>query len=127
LEIIITLIVASILGAMLVQFMGTSMIRSTEPVIIAQNGLYLNQVMEMMTADYKKLLAEDPSPLRTFKGYVENGNVIGNTPYYGQYMVQAQYVSFEGGNEVKDTSGYGRILQVSISHRDMSLTALFSK
>ncbi|MCP4369324.1 MAG: prepilin-type N-terminal cleavage/methylation domain-containing protein, partial [Deltaproteobacteria bacterium] len=56
LEVIITLIVGSILGAILVQFMGTSMKNSFEPVIMVQNGNGVYQIMERMNADYKMRL-----------------------------------------------------------------------
>jgi prepilin-type N-terminal cleavage/methylation domain-containing protein len=127
LEIILTLIVASILGAVLVQFMGTNMIRSAEPVLLTQEGFYLSQVMETMTADYKRLLVQDGTPLQTFKTYAENGNIEGNTPYYGQYSIQTQYISFQAGTEVPDLSGNNKILKVKVSHGDQSLTALFTE
>jgi len=127
LEIIITIIVAALLGTILVQFMGTSMIRSADSVVIVQEGFSLNQALEKMTADYKKLLAEDSTPLQTFKTQVENGNVVGNDPYYGDYSWQTGYIKFQGGSEVADTSGDNRILKVTITHVNQSLTSLFTK
>jgi len=127
LEIIITLIVAALLGTMLIQFMGTSMIRSADSVVLVQEGFSLNQVMEKMTADHKKLLAEDSTPLQTFKSHVENGNVVSNDPYFGEYSWQTGYIKFSGGSEVADISGDNRILKVTISHGNQSLAALFTK
>ena len=127
LEIIIALIVASVLGAMFFQFMGTNMTRSVEPVILAQGGFYLNQVMEAMTADYRRLLATDGTPLQTFKTYAENGNIEGNTPYYGQYTIQTLYIDFLAGAEIADISGNNNILKLTIAHGEQSLTALFTE
>ena len=127
LEIIITLIVAALLGTMLIQFMGTGMIRSADSVVLVQEGFSLNQVMEKMTADYKKLLAEDSTPLQTFKSHVENGNVVSNDPCFGEYSWQTAYIKFSGGSEVADIAGDNRILKVTISHGNQSLAALYTK
>ena len=127
LEVIMVLIVASILGALLVQFMGTSLIRSGNPVIMVQSEFSLNNVMERMTADYKKLVAEDASPLATFKTRVQNGNVSTNNPYYGEYIVATKYITFDG-NKVENTNSSGdKVLKVTISDRGQKLVALFTK
>ena len=127
LEIVITLAVAAILGGMVVQFMGTSMIRSTEPPVKVQEGLSLNHVMESMTADYKKLMLTESDPLTLFKEIVENGNVVENDPYYGLYTPNTAFITFVGGIETPDTSGDNRILKVIITRGEQSLTALFTR
>jgi prepilin-type N-terminal cleavage/methylation domain-containing protein len=126
-EVIITLVVAAILGTILVQFMGTSLTRSAEPVIMVQEGFSLSEVMEKITAHYKYLLATDSNPLTNFKKDIENGNVSENTPYFGDYSIQTAYITFSGGSEVLDTSGDNRVLKVIIYKGDQSLAALFTK
>jgi prepilin-type N-terminal cleavage/methylation domain-containing protein len=126
-EVIITLVVAAILGTILVQFMGTSLTRSAEPIIMVQEGFSLSEVMEKMTAHYKFLLATDSNPLTNFKDDIENGNISENTPYFGDYSIQTAYITFSGGNEAPDTSGSNRILKVIIHKGDQSLAALFTK
>ena len=66
LEVIVSLIVASILAAMLASFMGTAVVQSANPVVLAQNGAYLNQIMENMGAEYKYLMKTSATPLTTF-------------------------------------------------------------
>ena len=127
LEVVITLVVAAILATILMQFMGTSLSRSAEPLVMVQEGLAMSEVMEKMTADYKKLLATASMPLETFKSHVENGNIAGNTPYFGNYDIDAQYISFSGGTEVDDTSGENRILRIIIGSGDQTLVALFTQ
>ncbi len=126
-EIIVTLIIAAILGAMLIQFMGSSMTGSVEPVIRVQNAFTIEQVMEKMTADYKKLMAEDADPMGTFKGRVGNEGVeVENN--YGKYKVECNhYIIFDSAGS--ETSGGDRILKVSISNvnGEQRLTALFTK
>jgi len=126
-EIIITLVVAAILGTILVQFMGTSLTRSAEPVIMVQEGFSLSEVLEKMTAHYKYLLATDSNPLTNFKDDIENGNAAANSPYFGDYSIQTAYITFSGGNEAPDTSGDNRILKVIIKKGDQSLASLFTK
>jgi prepilin-type N-terminal cleavage/methylation domain-containing protein len=127
LEIIVSILIAAIMGAVMVQFMGTSMIQSAKPVVEVKNGLILNEIMEKITADYKKLLATDGTPVETLKGYIENGNAVGNVPYYGPYTCSTEYIVFSGGNEVQDTSGTNTLLKVTLTYGNQSLVTLFTK
>jgi prepilin-type N-terminal cleavage/methylation domain-containing protein len=128
-EVIVTIVVASILGVMFLQFMGTSMTGSVEPVIRVQNAFTIEQVMEKMTADYKKLMVESTTPLATFKTHVENGHNEGNDPYFGPYTgVYINYITFnESGVQVSESGD--RILKVTIAdvNGEQRLTALFTK
>ena len=126
-EVVITLVVAAILGTILVQFMGTSLTRSAEPIVMVQEGFSLSEVMEKMTAHYKYLLATDSNPLTNFKDDIENGNVAENSPYFGDYSIQTAYITFSGGSEAPDTSGDNKILKVIIDKGDQSLATLFTK
>ncbi|BBO66986.1 hypothetical protein DSCA_09160 [Desulfosarcina alkanivorans] len=119
-EIIITLTVAAILSVMLVQFMGTSISRSTEPALSMQEGMALQAIMENMNADYKQLLLTATSPLDTFKARVAAGS-------YGTCAVVANdYIKFEDNSEAAcDTDC--KLLKVTISMGDHSLTSLFAR
>ena len=130
LEVVITLIVGSILGAILVQFMGTSMKNSFEPVIMVQNGNGVYEIMERLNSDYKmRLMTSTGDPLHDFKGDVEGGSNIANTPYYfGVYTFVTKYITFTGGAEdaIEDATQL-RVLKVTITHGGQSLTALFTR
>ncbi|MFC1859422.1 prepilin-type N-terminal cleavage/methylation domain-containing protein [Thermodesulfobacteriota bacterium] len=126
-EIIVALIIASLFGTIFIQYMGSSLTKSSEPIIMVQEGFSLNQVMENITADYKKLLVIDSNPLATFKNYVEDGNDSDNDPYYGDYSVTTDYIIFNSGVEETDTSGDNLVLRITISSNNQSLTALFTK
>jgi prepilin-type N-terminal cleavage/methylation domain-containing protein len=129
LEVVITLIVGSILGAILVQFMGTSMKNSFEPVIMVQDGNGVHEIMEKMNSDYKmRLMSSTGDPLHDFKDDVENGNVIGNIPFFGNYAWVTKYITFTGGVEdaIEDATEL-RVLKVEITHGGQSLTALFTR
>jgi len=123
LEIVVSLIVSAFLGTIFVTYLGTSLLKSAEPVVMIQEGYALGQVMESMTADYKKLLITDETPLTTFEN-----NVLGNIPNYGTYTVQTKYVTFTDGDEdPEQDTGEKRILKVTITNNDQSLVALFTK
>ena len=125
LEIVISLIVSAFLGTILVTYLGTSLMKSAEPIIMIQQGYSLNQIMESMTADYKKILLlteEDKNSLTEFENYVMN------KPYAGNYTIQTKYITFNDGNENQEPdTDEKRILKVTITNNDLSLVALFSK
>lgn len=128
LEVIVTLIVASILGAILLEFMGTNVQQSFAPVYMAQDSMEVNQIMEKMNADYKRRLLLSSNPLEDFKSDVESGNAMPE-PYYGDYTYQTSWIRFSGGSEVADAyiPGQNLVLKVTITHNNRSVTALFTK
>ena len=131
LEVVITLIVGSILGAILVQFMGTSMKNSFAPVIMVQDGNGVHEIMERMNSDYKmRLMTSTVDPLDEFKTAVDNGWDSANTPYFGAYTVATRYIIFNAGNAEADAPApppTPDVLKVTITHGGQSLTALFTK
>jgi len=126
-EILVTLTVAAILGAILFQFLGSSMTQSATPIVLAKQGYRLNRIMEKMASDYKKLLVTDTDPLATFKTHVDNGNNIASTPYFGDYAIQTSYIVLTGGVEAPDASGDDRVLKVTLTVDRQSLTVLFTR
>ncbi len=131
LEVVITLIVGSILGAILVQFMGTSMKNSFQPVIMVQDGCGVYEIMEKLNSDYKYRLMTSPvDPLVDFKRDVDEGYLPASNPYFGEYAVTTKYIIFNVGNEEEDAPlppPTPNVLKVTITHGGQSLTALFTK
>ena len=129
LEVIVTLIVASILGAILMEFMGTNVQKSYETVYMAQHSLGANEIIEKMSSDYKRQLLISPTPLQDFRTNVINGNVITNDPYFGDYTVTTSWIRFNAGtgNEEVDGSADPRVLKVTVTHNNRAVTALFTK
>jgi prepilin-type N-terminal cleavage/methylation domain-containing protein len=131
LEVIVSLILASILGAMLVSFMGSNMMQSGNPVLLAQNGAYLNQIMENMGAEYKSLMATSASPLTSFianvgaEGTSQSRYADVSHPYT---VVHNHRISFPSGSPVTEqTDNSGKILKVTLHYRTLSVTALFTE
>ncbi|MFC1798557.1 Tfp pilus assembly protein FimT/FimU [Thermodesulfobacteriota bacterium] len=127
LEIIVTLIIASLLGTMLVEYMGTSLTRGGESVILVQDGFSINGTMEKIIADYETEYLSDSYTFETFKTNIENGNDDANTPYYGEYNVQTGFIVFSGGTETVDASGDNNVLKVTISSGSQSVSSLFRR
>ena len=120
-EIIVTLTVAAILSVMLVQFMGTSISRSAEPILSMQEGMTLQGIFENMSADYKQLLLTDNTPLDTFKTRVESG-------FYGTYtLIDSKYILFDISRTEAACNSNCTILKVTIAAGDHSLTSLFAR
>ncbi|MCX5808076.1 MAG: type II secretion system protein [Proteobacteria bacterium] len=140
-EIIVTLVLSAILGTMLITFMGTTLTGSVQPVLRVQQANYAIGAMEKITTDYNKLNFDyignnTIDVLGTLKGYVQNGNVSTNTPYYGAYTIVS---GAPGGNDyvilnsdgttapIADGTGNNRTLRVSITQGGQTLTTLFTK
>ncbi len=139
LEIIVTIVIAAILGTVLVQVMSTSLTRSSIPITLLQNTYSVSQIIEEMTADYEDLYTIEyvnlyneyvkKYDISTLKTYIENGNVSSNTPYYGPYSLDyIDYIKFDASyNEIADASGDDIILKAIISANNQSITVLFTK
>ena len=131
LEVIISLIVASILGVMLVSFMSSTVVQSANPVLLAQNGAYVNQIMENMGADYKYLANTSTTFLTTLssnigaEGTSQTRYADSSHPYT---VVDNHRISFPAGSPVTEqTDSAGKILKVTIQYRTLSVTALFTE
>jgi len=121
LEVIITLVVGAVFSIMVIQYMGSSLLRSTDPLIMAQDSASLTAVMEKVTADYKKLHAEDnENVLTNLKARIESGTYNTN-----ECTVENAYVKFvydaveEKYNELPDTVD-GQILKVTAKRTSAS-------
>jgi len=133
-ELIVTIMVAAILGVMFVQVMETSLTGSVQPLTRTQHMFEINGVMENITRDYNKLMETSATPLFDLQNHIGAGNEEGNTPYFGPYtVVHNNYIKFESDPFVEDkyievdsVDGTLKVIIADINgeHR---LTALFAK
>jgi hypothetical protein len=123
-------------GVFFVQFVGTSVIHSADPVHRTQNLSGTTHIMEYMNADYKKLAATQSNFLAIFKDYVAYGNLAAKptgyegNPYYGAYdIVCNKYVRFTASRAEEDDPDQltGRVLKVTIRRGDQTITSLFTR
>ena len=126
-EVIIAIVMAALFGSMLFQFMHSSVISSSDEVVMVQQGYELIGIMEKMIADYDELVPG--TLLNNFKTDIVNGNIEGNTPYYGTYTISTTYIKFNdsSGVEEPDDSGANNRLKVTITKGSQSLTSLFTE
>jgi prepilin-type N-terminal cleavage/methylation domain-containing protein len=127
LEVIIALIVGSILGAVLLEFLGQTVNKSFVPIKMAQESMQLSAIVEKMTADYKKRLLLSNDPLVDFKDDIEN-----NTGNYGDYSWSTSWIRFDGsGNEAQDNDPlspfYHRVLKVTVVRGQHEITTLYTR
>jgi prepilin-type N-terminal cleavage/methylation domain-containing protein len=134
-EVIVTLIIASILAAMLVNFMGTTMSGSVQPLIRVQQANTAGQVMENITTDYNKLTSDDNDngtsiALSTLQTRVQAGST--NPGYYGAgyTIVHNDFVTLNSDGTtppIADASGENRTLRISITQGSNTFTSLFTR
>ena len=123
LEVIVTIVIAAVMGVFLIQFMGTAMLRSGEAVVRVQDVSTLRHIVDSMTSDYKYLAATQANFLSTFKTRVD-------TPgYYGSgYTATTRYIDFDGSRvEIQDTSAPYNLLKVTVTKGNQSFTTVFAQ
>lgn len=116
LEVIITLVVAAIVGTMMYTTLGKSLSGSSEPIFRMQKSFALQQVMENMVTAYNKICYDggDIEDLKTAIG--AEGSAMNNG--FGQYtVVENRFIKFES-NEQKDiaTGDLRNLLKVTIKN-----------
>ncbi len=77
LEIIVTILLGSILAALMMQFMGTALISSSRPVDIVRDNSVMEALMEKIISEYvEKINNNSATPLQNIKsGYAGDSNV----------------------------------------------------
>jgi prepilin-type N-terminal cleavage/methylation domain-containing protein len=127
-EIIITIVIASILGTVIYQYMGSSLVRSSEPIFRLQKTLSLKQVAENITADFNKNYRDDLPGLRTKIGEVSStpkSNIYGDySVVYNDYVQDLAANSDNSpGSETDPTKQ--KLLKVTIKNEENTITMLF--
>jgi prepilin-type N-terminal cleavage/methylation domain-containing protein len=120
-EVIATLLVTAILGAIFIQFMGTAMSKSVRSVEMVQGEASAEAVLERINADYVlKMNQDNTTALGLIKTDIDNKTVYGNN-------VTASYIVFVGGTEVPDLVGPYRTLKVTVAAAGNDVVTLFTR
>ena len=116
LEIIITLVLVSILGAMFVQFMGPQLTGSPFQVLRVKSQYELIDEIERLTGIYRDELQKDTLVINTFKTtHVDTSS----------YNDSSQVITLttDGGY----TTQYATILKVSLKNEDSKMYTLLTR
>jgi prepilin-type N-terminal cleavage/methylation domain-containing protein len=134
LEVIITLMVAAILGTFLVTFMGTALTKSGEPVARTKQLYELQQVMENIKATYFTM-ADATDALTRLQVFATGASGGTTSQNFGNYTIATKSISFTltSGNYVESgtvCSGSNCALKVTVTSnvtQGLSLTEVFTQ
>ena len=121
-EIIVTIIVAAIVGAMLIPFLGRALSSTVDPLVRAGRCYDLRSVAERINVDYQDNYRGDLAGLKTKIG--AEGALMDNS--YGRYrVIHSRYIKFVSGSEQTAQGGDPQdLLKITIKRRDASDEAL---
>jgi prepilin-type N-terminal cleavage/methylation domain-containing protein len=121
-EVIATIIVTAILGAIFINFMGTAVSKSTQAIDVVQGEAAAEGVLESIVADYVLKINQD---FTTALGLIK-ADIDGKTIYGAN--VTAVYITFDTfGSVVLVTSGASRTLKVTVAAPGNDLTTLLTQ
>jgi len=134
-EIIVTLVIAAILGTFLVAFMGTALTKSGEPVARSKQLYELQQVLENIKGTYLTM-ADATDALNRLQTYATGGTGGTTSQNFGNYTVTTKRISFSqvtGGNYAENSTactGSDCALKVTVTSnltQGLNVTEVFTQ
>lgn len=127
LEVIAVIVLSAVFGTMLVQFMGTSITQSAIPLVRTQDHYALTEVMDKITAVYRKLMAQysqSSHALGAFKNLIDGGTLIDEN----KYTWQTKYIAFDATDNEKSENEGDKLLKVTLTNKrdNQTLVTLFT-
>jgi prepilin-type N-terminal cleavage/methylation domain-containing protein len=125
-EVIVTILMAAIMSAFFIQFMGTAMSRSTRAVEFVREEATVEALMEKIITDYvAKINLNETSALSDMNTAINTNKIYDNAQNLEK--VTAKYIDFDNsGNEINDSSKL-RTLKVTVTAGEHRLTTLLAK
>jgi len=121
-EVIATILVTAILGAIFINFMGTALSKSTQAIDVVQGEAAAEAVLERIVADYVLKMNQN---FTTALGLVKKDIVVDKV--YGD-NVTAVYIQFlASGSEDPGFSGTSRTLKVTVAAPGNDLITLLTE
>ena len=116
-EIIVTIILGSILAALMFQYMGTALTGSARPVEIVRDSAQMEALMEEIIARYVEEINTNPTTaLQTIQ-----------TAYAADSRVSMAYIDFDaGGSEIVPATTPTDTMKVSVQSAGHTLTSLLT-
>ncbi len=124
-EIIITLVVAAIVGTMMFTTLGTSLTKSSDPIHRMKKTFELQQVMENFITAYEKYYAGD---LEGLKASITAGETSVSKPYGSYTIVENLFIKFVSNVEQPaSATDPQNLLKVTIKNsNNETLTYIFA-
>ena len=120
-EVIVTLVIAAIMGAMLVTLMGTNLVKSALPVSLVGNQYRIVQEMENITGRYREEIKNGTLNITTFIATYESA--LGSSiPYKDSAATGLITIPSTDG-----TYTTKQILRVTLRNGDQSVQAFFTQ
>jgi len=90
-EVIISIVMASIAAAMLINFLGTGVMQSSDPLLVLDDNYSALRGIEIVNADYREKLELDPSqPINIYVG----SDLSSTVTELGSIGVAGKFVDF---------------------------------
>ncbi len=127
-EIIITLAVGALLGAMLVPFLSSSLTRSGTPVLRLNETLVLQTTMENITADFRGRVTKGIITLADLQAAIGSEGSNQNNAYGAYQVVANRFITFVNEAESADSPGTSPQDSLKVTITDQagtSFTTLF--
>jgi prepilin-type N-terminal cleavage/methylation domain-containing protein len=106
-EVIVTILMAGIMGAFFIQYMGTAMSRSTRAIENVREEAAAESIMEQIVADYvAEINKDDPRPALETIRLSSYGNIL--------VSVNMGYITFNLSGARQTTTSQTRTLQVTV-------------
>lgn len=119
-EVIVSLVVAGILGTFLITFLGTGITKSSVPVFWVKTQYELSEVMDKITADYSVAVSGESFDINDFKDQIEAD--------YAEYIRGISFTDFSwNGANYEESGTDGNIMKVTLGTGAHSLMALFTQ
>jgi prepilin-type N-terminal cleavage/methylation domain-containing protein len=126
-EVIVTILVAAIVGVIFINFMGTAMSKSTRAVELVQGEASAEALLECIVADYVfKMNQDSTSALGNLIDDINNRRICGlNNP--STPGITTAYIAFDAsGNEIP-AGGLNRTLKVTVTAAGNDLKTLLTQ
>lgn len=127
-EVILTIVIAAILGAMMVQLGGAFLRESGNPALLLRQDYRLAQLMEEITADYRDALEGGTldAAFFTARDTPEELNNLYGISVDSVSIVSTAFQADEDGVNYTESGSEGGVQKVTITIGDQSLITLFT-
>ena len=127
-EIIATLLVASILGTLLFQYFGESFIRNSRPIQRLNQTLNLQQVIENINEDYVRSTKTETYIDTILRINIGNAGTDQDNPFGKYKVVENHFVKFVSESETPITTGDSKdTLKVTLENEmNLAMTIFFT-